>query len=78
MLKLDQGEIVELENENLKQIEHFSRKILSFHSHDQQAFFFNENKRISLHNNRVQFPEDWVGTPTWPPFVCLGTPTWLL
>ena len=24
--------------------------------------FFNENKRIRLHNNRFQFSEDWVGT----------------
>ena len=33
----------------------------------------NENKkktkRIRLNNNRVQFPDDWVGTPTWPPFL---------
>ena len=34
--------------------------------------FFNENKRKRLHNNRVKFPEDLVGAPTWPPFLCLG------
>ena len=33
------------------------------------AMFFNENKRKRLHNNRVQFPEDLVGAPTWPPFL---------
>ena len=38
--------------------------------------FFNENKKKSLHNNRVQFPEDLVEAPTWPPFLCLGAPTW--
>ena len=21
-------------------------------------------------------PEDWFGTPTWPPFHCFGTPIW--
>ena len=36
------------------------------------AMFFNENKRKRLHNNRVKFPEDLVGAPTWPPFLCLG------
>ena len=40
------------------------------------AMFFNENKRKRLHNNRVKFPEDLVGAPTWPPFLCLGEPTW--
>ena len=34
------------------------------------------NKRKSLHKKRVQLPEDWFGTPTWPPFHCFGTPTW--
>ena len=26
------------------------------------------NKRKSLHKKRVQLPQDWFGTPTWPPF----------
>ena len=26
------------------------------------------NKRKRLHNKRVQLPEDWFGTPTWPPW----------
>ena len=34
------------------------------------------NKRKRLHNKRVQLPEDWFGTPTWPPFHCFGTPIW--
>ena len=25
------------------------------------------NKRKRLHKKRVQLPEDWFGTPTWPP-----------
>ena len=34
------------------------------------------NKRTRLHEKRVQLPEDWFGTPTWPPFHCFGTPIW--
>ena len=26
------------------------------------------NKRKSLHKKRVQLPEDWFGTPIWPPW----------
>ena len=28
------------------------------------------NKRKRLHKKRVQLPQDWFGTPTWPPFHC--------
>ena len=34
------------------------------------------NKRKRLHEKRVQLPEDWFGSPTWPPFHCFGTPIW--
>ena len=34
------------------------------------------NKRGRLHKKRVQLPEDWFGTPTWPPFHCFETPIW--
>ena len=37
------------------------------------------NKRKRLHNRhkkRVELPQDWFGTPTWPPFHCFGTPIW--
>ena len=34
------------------------------------------NKRKRLDKKRVQLPEDWFGTPTWPPFHCFGTPIW--
>ena len=34
------------------------------------------NKRKRLHKRRVQLPQDWLGTPTWPPFHCFGTPIW--
>ena len=34
------------------------------------------NKRKCLHKKRVQLPQDWFGTPTWPPFHCFGTPIW--
>ena len=36
------------------------------------------NKRKCLHLKRVQLPQDWLGTPTWPPFHCFGTPKWPL
>ena len=36
----------------------------------------NWNKRNHLHEKRVELPEDWFGTPTWPPFHCFGTPIW--
>ena len=36
------------------------------------------NKRKRLHKKRVQLPEDWFGTPTWPPFHCFGTQIWPL
>ena len=32
------------------------------------------NKKKCLHEKRVQLPEDWSGTPTWPLFHCFGTP----
>ena len=34
------------------------------------------NKRKRLHKKGTQLPEDWFGTPTWPPFHCFGTPIW--
>ena len=34
------------------------------------------NKRKRLHKNWVHLPRDWFGTPTWPPFYCLGIPIW--
>ena len=34
------------------------------------------NKRKRLHKKRVQIPQDWFGTSTWPPLHCFGTPIW--
>ena len=34
------------------------------------------NKRKRLHKKRVQLPQDWFRTPTWPPFYFFGTPIW--
>ena len=34
------------------------------------------NKRKRLHKKRVQLPQDWFGTLTWPPFHCFETPIW--
>ena len=47
-----------------------------FHSRGQHLCKFIGTKEIVLHKKRVQLPEDWFGTPTWPPFHCFGTPTW--
>ena len=40
------------------------------------AMLIHWNKRKHLHEKRVQLPEDFVGTPTWSPFHCFGTPIW--
>ena len=34
------------------------------------------NKRKRLHKKRVQLPQDWFGTQTWPPFHCFRTQMW--
>ena len=36
------------------------------------------NKRRYLHKNSIQCPEDQFGVPSWLPFLCFGTLTWLL
>ena len=48
-----------------------------FHSRGQHASaHIYWNKRKQLHKKRDQLPQDWFGTPTWPPFHCFGTPIW--
>ena len=37
---------------------------------------FRPDQRKRLHKKRVQLPQDWFGTPSWPPFHCFGTPIW--
>ena len=34
------------------------------------------NKRKCFHKKRVQLPQDWFGTPTWPSFYCFGMLIW--
>ena len=34
------------------------------------------NKRRRLHKKSFKLPQDLFGTPTQPPFHCLGTPIW--
>ena len=47
-----------------------NRRIIErFHSRGQYW-----NKRKFLHQKRVQFPQGCLGTPTWPPLHCFGTP----
>ena len=36
------------------------------------------NKRKRLRKKRVQIPQDWFGTQTWPLFHCFGTQIWPL
>ena len=31
------------------------------------------NRRKCLHKKRLQFPQNWFGTPTWPPIHCFDT-----
>ena len=60
-------------------------KSFSFYCHSYRAFSLTWpaamqiywNKRTFLHKKRVQLPQDWFGTPTWPPFHYIGTPIWL-
>ena len=47
-----------------------------FHSRGQHLCKFYWNKRNRLHKKRVQLPQNWFGTPIWPPFHCFGTPIW--
>ena len=47
-----------------------------FHSRDQYLCKFIGTKEYCLHKKRNQLPEDWFGTPTWPPFYCFETPVW--
>ena len=43
------------------------------------AMQINCNKRKCLHKKRVQLPQYWFGTQTWPPFQCVNSRTliWL-
>ena len=47
-----------------------------FHSRGPASMLIYWNKRRFLHKKRVQLPQDWFGTSTWPPFHCFGTPIW--
>ena len=49
------------------------KSIEIWHSFSKWPFW---NKRKRLHKKRVQLSQDWLGTPTWPPFHCFGTPIW--
>ena len=46
-------------------------KSFVYNCYDHHSF-----KRKFLHKKKVQLPQDWFGTPTWPPFHCFGTPIW--
>ena len=35
------------------------------------------NKRKRLHKKRIQLPQDWFGTPTWPPWRHVKTLYWI-
>ena len=40
--------------------------------------YFNQDKSKSLHENRIQFPEDLSGTQSQPPFLCSRAPIYVL
>ena len=53
------------------------RGIECFHSHVIINFvFLLKQRKTFVWHNRAQFPENKLGTPTWPLFLCLGTPMW--
>ena len=47
-----------------------------FHSRDQYLCKFMGTKESVHKKKRVQLPQDWFGTLTWPSFYCFGTPIW--
>ena len=38
-----------------------------------ESFSFCSVEEREGERERVQLPQDWFGTPTWPPFRCFGT-----
>ena len=50
--------------------------ILCFRSRGQHLCKFIGTKKKGLYKKRVQLPQDWFGTPTWPPFHCFRTHIW--
>ena len=43
-----------------------------FHSRGRHLYkFIGTKDNIYMHIKRVQLPQDWSGTLTWPPFHCL-------
>ena len=42
--------------------------------HSQMQIYYDKGKR--LHKKKDQLPQDWFGTPIWPPFHCFWTSTW--
>ena len=65
---------INLNNLSLKEREFLSYRVFSLTWPASMQIYWNKRKR--LHKKRVQFPQDWFGTPTWPPFHCFGTPIW--
>ena len=48
-----------------------------FHSRGQQLCkYIGTKESFLIQKINVQPSEDWFGTPTWPPFICFGTPIW--
>ena len=46
------------------------------YSHDKQLCKCIGTKECFYIGKKVQLPQDWSGTQTWPPFYCSGTPIW--
>ena len=57
-------------------LERFQITIERFQSRGQHLCQFIGTKESVDMVKRVQLPEDFLGTPTWPPFHCFRTPIW--
>ena len=47
-----------------------------FHSRGQHLCKFTGTKDSFYMGKKVQLPQDWFGTQTWPTCRCFETPTW--
>ena len=54
----------------------FNMNKWSVFTRDQHLSKFIGTKESICIKKRVQLPQDWFETPTWPLFYCFGTPIW--
>ena len=44
--------------------------------HSRKEGWFHSSYANLIGTKKVQIPQDWFGSPTWPPFHFCGTPIW--